>query len=376
MKIQFRFIFLILFALIGCKEHLKVNKIIFDHLNADSIVIINTSNLELNPSLIKTFESKGVEYISYLNTKHDSILLFSLKNTNNYRSIKINCQSNKLIDYKIKSFDSIYVLMDDNDLILTSNTKTLIKYKIKDSIEIYKNNYTVNAFYDYPLEIQNDTVFLYFFPNNPIIKTNEWNNYFKTKRDHLLKIDHGNIHVINNFGAYPSEFYKDNYYIFSPIRTLTPNSLIYSLPNSNKINVIDLKSGKSSIITLETNGFKDNISFSKSKINDFNYISLYLTENDRFGLLKYDKFNNKFIRVLEKKTNYINTDGTINKWIDKPFSLLIYDCNFKLEKEIEFPGKTFDFRNILVFSDGIYLQKVDNFENKNKEIIYAKVKIN
>lgn len=325
-----------------------------------------------NPLFLKIFfDSKSdKEYIVYYNEEVSAIKFYELNDTL-VRNEFIIEKNRKLLDYFVITLDSVCVLSKNNHVSIYSAFKKY-HYAIEDSIPVFHNKYSLSAFYEYPLSISNNELLIYNFPKHPLNSEEKLVEYFKSQRDIHLKLVNDKLVVVGLSGIYPKSFYENNFYIYSPIRTIGKNNLIYSFPCSEEIFTYDTNKREYETIKLQASNFDKNEYFIKDKVFDYNYIGKYLTENDRFGVMVYSSTQKKYFRILTHGIAFENMDGTINKFIDKPFSILIYGDEFSFEQEITFPAKEYDLRTIYLTKDNFLIPK----KNENKLYTLAAFKFN
>ena len=85
------------------------------------------------------------------------------------------------------------------------------------------------------------------------------------------------------------------------------------------------------------------------------YIEEYFVEETRYYRIIFDGYRNLYYRVVLHGIPYRNGDGTKNLYQDKPFSILILNENFQTLCEYSFPAKTYDFRNMVVTNEGLWI---------------------
>lgn len=297
-----------------------------------------------------------------------SILEYSFS-TKKILKIKLPRHQGEIIDFFPVNNDSIYYLTDNNIIILSD---TVGNQKHIWSIKGLGQNY-INIFSEFPFVVNKNKAYFYQYPDLIVNTPKNLAIYLETNRETIYDLEKDSI-ISNDYGTYPNDLKKNNKYIFNPIRTIAKNdNLVYSFPHSDSIYICDYLNKKNRSTAVHSSKFSENSLFDFSKINDLNYISKYLTENSRYGLMIYDKYRQKYYRVLNHYIEYYNGDNTINKWIDKPWTLIILNEKFEKIKEIEFPGKKFDFTTIIPTDMGVLIGDykafiIDNSKEKKYEI--------
>lgn len=327
-------------------------------------------NNNYNPALFKYYfdEQNKAEYFVWYNEKDSSIDFSNVNDTIVTHSIKMHKLLTKFSDFAPYSLDSIIIFnYPKNFNVISSNGEYF--YEVTDSIPDYHNHFDLNTLALYPLTIIDKDIFVYNFPDEVLDNPNKLQKYFSTPRDTRLTILNNNIKISGLYGNYPDYYKNNSNYVYSPVRTVGENAkLIYSFDDIEDIFIYDIHSGKYETKKLEVPFFKKNQVFDQSKSTDFNYISKYYTENDRFVNMIYDKYRNLYYRILSKSIKYENNDGTINRAQDKPFSILIYDNHFNFIKEITFPSRKYNFTTIYVTKDNVKMFTSNEYEIKNRQI--------
>ncbi|MBA3986330.1 MAG: DUF4221 family protein [Flavobacteriales bacterium] len=213
------------------------------------------------------------------------------------------------------------------------------------------------------IEYQDGKCFIFHYPEFAVLEPEFRKRYFNTPIE--LTIDLKERKVINFTGKFPEYFQEKEYYVFNSTRALNKKKLIYSFANDNDLYVYNQGIEK---ISVKSNFFEQSPTFDYHQYAfDYKKIEQYLVENFRYDIISFDPFRKQYYRVCLHKTNYENSNGTINKFVDKPFSIMVLDEKFNLIKEVVFPKAEFDFTKIFVVKEGLMFSK--SHPMKNDEFI-------
>jgi hypothetical protein len=268
--------------------------------------------------------------------------------------------------------DNLYFLSTANEIVQTDlKGNPVNKYQI----DLDSAHY-ISCFYEFPFVVQDSLAFFYSYPSQTLTSPKNIKSYYESFRETVFNMSSKKI-TQNNSGGYPKEFLTNTYYAFNPIRTVNnQNQIIYTYPNLADIYIYNYLDKTTSQKTVSSADFKKNKDFDFKRINDYNYISEYLTENSRFGRILFNSFNGKYYRVLAPEQKYSNKKGTVTKWIDKPFIIQVLDKDLNLIKEHFFSGTTFNYTAILPDKDGLLMATYNSVINRsNASKSYVKVKL-
>jgi hypothetical protein len=352
-----------LLTILACHNSTEV-PIDYLHFLKDSIALNKYASNNFSILLFKYFEDvkNKNEYFTYYNENTKSIDFTSIKDSSIVKKIDTELMD-EVNDYVLVSLDSIILFNNSerNFVILSSTTNST--FEIADTIPVYKNEFELNTFYNYPLTVINDELLIYNFPYEVLNKKSKFDKYYSTLRDVHLKLNENGFSISHLSGKYLENMSAFTHHVFSPTRTIGKNNtIIYSFEDSKKILVYDNSIHTNKEIELLSPGFRENEIFDQEKTTDHNYQQEYFIKNDRFNLLTYDKFNDQYYRILGKGINFKNNDRTINN--DKPFIIFVYDSNFNLIKEISFPPNKYNAYTIFCTKNLTYLITRNDEENQ------------
>ncbi len=98
---------------------------------------------------------------------------------------------------------------------------------------------------------------------------------------------------------------------------------------------------------------KDVRPFPSDSITHFAFVSKYAVTEFRYLRILYDPYRKLYLRIVGHSQKYENTDGSLNAWIDRSWSVMVYNSDLNLLAEIPFEAKKFDLRDIFVTKKGL-----------------------
>lgn len=357
MKILIPFFLLIL--LFSCNKSQNNNEILYNQFVKDSITLDIDNQLYVS-SIKKTFNIKQNNFLSVLDNKNNALYIYDAK-TFNLIFIKeniLNCE--KIIDYDIHNFDTIYLLKNNNLLELTDSSFIPNKqhYINETSIE-FSDKYELFCSIDRPLIIKGEYAYIFHYPTTVLNTKEKIFNYFTKKLELKINID-DNVKIDSYSGFFP-QIYKNNiYYSYNPYRVFNDNYEIFSFNICDTVFLVNDKSKITKVVS--SNYYTKRDVFDFAKINDFNYIKKYFVENPNYEQLLYDKYRKQYYRICKHSLNYENKDGSINIPGDERWSLIVTDSNFNIKNEVLF-NSNFSRHDILITIDGVLIK--NNTENEN-----------
>lgn len=325
---------------------------------SDTLLIDIDSDLKAS-SLFSITDINSEEYICSLFSNY-----FHLYNLNNGESwIKINFLKygpigvGKIENGLIYNWDSVFlstrnakggVLLTDtsNSYIRFINLTTKLKKRTKSSI--YKCDY-------YDIEFQNSSLFLKLMHNvNPsIVKSWNYSNglFYDTKDDNLIETD----------------FFPKNYWIkntcssvnYKPSRIINKLGVeVYSFPHFDSV-------------FLYKNGQLLDAKFIPFSNNNPSFSQYYSVESIKLNTIEshqllYDWNNDivfRLIKYANRSIDVVNSSAE-KKALNGFFSIQIIDSSFNLIGEVDFPAKTYDYRNTFASKKGLLI----SLNNENNPV--------
>jgi len=330
-------------------------------IGVDSL-LINGHKIDRNTSSVFSGSNISKNYISYL--APDGIIIYSLVGNRyiEHKVIPIK-QYDNVLSYYILSLDSIYVLNSGNEINLLNGEGKLIK-------TTSVNKWILSGM-ECPLIGDSHHLYMYYFPMNRLNTLAKTLAYFKRHLELVIdKADFGKID--DSIGICPEKYLTKYYYDNVPWRAeISDFKMAYSFAGQNELIVYNFKTRTYSTPSMQSKSFRENneFDFSKTTNQDYQYVTKYLVENDRYGSIIYDKYRNKVYRVCTHGVTFEKKDSTVNTIKDKEWSLIVSNPDFKIEKELVFPGGLYDLNHIYVTNQGVLVKK-QNIGYNDKVWVY------
>jgi hypothetical protein len=109
--------------------------------------------------------------------------------------------------------------------------------------------------------------------------------------------------------------------------------------------------------------------FDSKHTTDRSYNDKFDIESGFYENIFYDPYRRLYYRIVTHPQKYINSDSTVNEYFDKSWSIIILNENFNILNEIAMPAKVYDFANIFVAKNGLFISNNNN-NNKNLDKNY------
>ncbi len=331
-------------------------------------ILLDAGSYNYSKSIKKIFSQNGKDFLSVLDVEKGSFQIYEtdslqlIFHTNNLYNPE------RIIDYDIHNFDTIYYLYKENHVILTDTSAVPIKkYIVNAYSEEFFDDYYLYSSQKYPVTVKDSFLYVFHFPYH-LIDTNKKLEQYYSKRLELKICLKDTPAVCEYKGKYPKIYFRNFYNSFNPYRTFTNSAEIFSYEISDSIYVYR----NDSLIekSIRSNYYNKRKAFDFSKIHDFNYIKKYRVENPNYEQLIFDRYTNRLYRICKHATNYKKNDGTLNIPGDENWSIVVTDEAFNEIKEIVFESE-YSRSSILVTQSGVLIQKKTNTdENKINFIRY------
>jgi hypothetical protein len=319
---------------------------------------INTSDIP--PMYSFYFDDDDQEYLAAYHYGGD-IALHDIPGGKLVEKINLNAfdsTGNKLVQFYIHNRDSVFILTANTNLVYCINFAGIINnHWYFDAPFGQNDDYLITSHYDYPLLYQDGKLYVSQSPELDSLgfDSTSWHEFFSYPPCVSLNLK-DSLPLPKNLAPYPDSYRKGSlYYSFLPAYTVNEDGqVIVSYQPKDELFVYD-ENGL--VLKKKTNAshWRAPTPFQANNFFDYEYIERYLCTESRYSKILYDKYKDQYYRVLQHASEYINEDGTLNTWIDKPWSILVLDRNFDLIQEFVFPPKMYDFRLIHVTRDGLLL---------------------
>ncbi|MDI9319244.1 MAG: hypothetical protein QM530_02105 [Phycisphaerales bacterium] len=256
--------------------------------------------------------------------------------------------------FVIKSKDSFYYVLDDNRLVTCFNKKQKI-YDLSPIINSIDSNLTTQTRIE--LQITNDTIVTsvrsFTGSNDTIPSRQDVLSYY----DIFYKIDHDSIKYIGKYNPNRENIIGQDFYTHLGRNRLVVNSskILYAYEYRDSLLVYDFNQNALKYSPINTSNFKKNEPFDNKRFGDADYTKRYLYAQTRFTFLFYDKHQSLVYHFLKHKGEYVTKEGEKNAYYDMPFSLLVYDKDLKLQKELLLGVKKYWPLKTFITNDGLYI---------------------
>jgi len=352
----------ILSLLFSCNKSQNNNEILYKQFIKDSIRL-DIDNRIYNNSIKKTFNIKQNYYLSLLDKGNSTLYIYNVK-TFSLIYIKkniLNCE--KIIDYDIHNFDTIYVLKNKNLLELTDTSFIPHKqYYVNDTSVEFNNKYELSCSIDRPLMIKGKYAYIFHYPTTILNTKEKIYNYLTKKLELKINIA-DNAKIVSYSGFFPKIYKKNTFNSYNPYRIFNDNYEIFSFNICDTVFLVNNKSKITKVVA--SNYYTKRDIFDFSKVTNFNYVKKYFVENPNYEQLLYDKYRKQYYRICKHRLNYENKDGSVNIPGDENWSLIVTDSNFHIQNEILF-NSNYSRRDILITIDGVLIK--NNNEDKTTKL--------
>lgn len=375
MKLIFKIITtLILLIIFSCSE----NKHKFSLRIADKISInaLDSTNGKYYYESIYYDKLTHKEYFLWLNNLSNSIDFFSIDNGKFRFCITIN-KSNKINEYYIKNLDSIFILYAGKNIIGLYNRKG-------DLLSEYNFNRFMKDSIFFHSSISLESPFLFKFNNfyfdiTPF-KSIDVKKYLRLPKLAIINIEKEHVLSVLKTVYFPKKYLDSiDYNFYTPSYCLSKDGkIIVSFEVSHKIYIYNSQNG-SLIKTVQTkskylNKFNGKNKFTSSNLKDdfkFQIVSPH------YSGIYYDEYRNYYYRVAIHKQKLIDKHNLPNHTGSNPWSIIIFDENFKKLSEIFIEGKKY-FPHIFITKKGLLLLNLKKYYAKqpNKYFDFDLLEIN
>jgi len=370
-------LFSVLFIINSCNcefENSNIDKTSSINYMQTSLAIKDTIVIKLNNITNYTYSFvyqniEGDEYISQINKDKNICVLYNLHSTYSkmQKFISYGAQGLGQVRFaKYINWDSIFVIRyrTTEVYLIDSSNNILNKYDINNISSKYRVlNISANSKFE--LICQKGNLYLEGIPPAKVFSKEYWK--FPTG----IKYNIASNLAYNYTGIYP-EIYNTGIcfgtYNFSPNRVLSNDGKeVYSFSMDNRLFVYKDTSLLGAYSVKSKHDFEDAPVPSK-KLTGYNFNDdwLYEVQRGSYKKLIYDQYKNLIYRIVALPAEPYDADGFKTEIRDKPFSIQIIDSSFRLIGEVDFPAKTYDYRNTFASKKGLLIS-LNNENNPSLE---------
>lgn len=303
-----------------------IRPMLLDHIGKDAIFTYNTSlnNIEIfNKTISDTFilnKSIDVSYeynkVYFHNT--DSIFLFH-KRSGRFKIINANGHlvDSFLVPLLIDSTPFSIYYNSSHNIICSNNLLYLTVYPVVGLIDFYR----------YPTEIKYD-----------LITHKIQSHYLKFPDNYVVGREWGGIGRSNSKCIGRDGIIVHSFSVFEPLITILNGKIqLQKIANSNYL------------INFPPKYYNDSFS------NDSKYVFTYAASIGYYPDLFYDKYRNYYCRVVAHDNSINQKANMIPDYLDRTWSIMLYDQNFKFLGETFYEGGKYDFHHIMATELGLWV---------------------
>lgn len=126
---------------------------------------------------------------------------------------------------------------------------------------------------------------------------------------------------------------------------------------------------------INTPNFKPNDPFDNKMLADADYTARYIFAQSRLYFLKFDATQGLVYQFLKHSGEYVTNDGEKNAFYDMPFSLLVYDKDLNLQKELLLGVKKYWPLKTFITNDGLYIAAHKSSQKNEDKVLFYKFRI-
>lgn len=353
---------ILILILISCnKQEKEVNKNNYDY----GLELIKKDSIKTDSTLRPLYYRSQYLWDSH-NLIHangpDKLVLLDftnnlIKNKITYDKSGINNVNNAHQNYYYHNKDSIFLISNQKKMYVTNNNAEIVNSFRFDSISDLSNKFgepmvamgTSNAVYE------NSKLSFITYPQSPEnMRKSIDDPVFVTLNLKTEKLVKGNLEY-----KYSVEYDKLQHpYFIEPLAI-----------KSNKSDLVILFKTDNHFIVIENNKIEKKVKFKSDYFSEYpkmegkNEIPTFPIESYSNQKLLFDQINEKYYLFISHYMDYKNsTTGNINTTDNKPFSILVFDDNFKKILERKFKGEKYNIHMSFISKNGLYLS-LNNPEN-------------
>lgn len=353
----FKYLIIPIIFFISCNSKIEI-KYIDDFAISEKKFDIDSNTNYFFLNLDYYFSDKGRQYFFNLDENNSSLVMYDYISANRIKKIKI---PSNIMGFLVHSLDSIFLLTYMDNILYLSDTSGVIKnrwylsFHIHDSIkyEAWANNFM-------RLHYINNKLYLYTLP---MVKLKD-----KVKFPVLTIFTFlGDSIIAEKKLLYFTKKYFDFKYMtyFPYISVNHDNDIIVSYEIEDSLYVINNKYLENKYFS--KSNFIDSFKvFDNDKWINKQYNKNYHIEAPTYGQVIYDKYRKLYYRIVKHSQLALNKDGSKNDFFDRSWSILVFDSNFKLLKEVYMHPKKYRFNDLILTIDGLLISNCnENDSNFN-----------
>ena len=321
--------------------------------------------------LYKTFiyEDSKDTYLFSLNDQEFGLDVFDLKKSNFKNHIKLFLNGSESVgevyDYYVHNLDSIFLIGPYQVSLINYEGVLLKKMKINISEATDKHIYSSGSLGEHRI---------FYFEENLYSRLSyqinrEEKGYYMGPIEVKISL---NTEANQAVDIYYSSLYQDgtDYFGFLsyPNCTFFKGKLIYNFPAEPNVYVYNLNNKEQSIYGGKSKYFNTPVAQSLLRSEfDGSRLLEHWVKNPAYLEIIPDKYKNLYYRIQAHPISYLNIENEPNTWLDKEFSLTIFDQKFQIIDEIKLDNRIYYPKEAFVTSEGIWISKETSNNVNNEE---------
>lgn len=332
----------------------------------------------------------GQEYFACISRERDAIEVqplngdpyFTIRPDSFYTADSSKWPFELLFCHKIVSWDSIFLLDRDGVNIHMCDTSGHISttWQVTSS-SCPDAPFKLRSFSFSSLQVIDHALYATYLPFPP---SGEQSDIFSCNAIAKVELppNGGETRVSVVFGPYSNVYTKPEVgygmtgYIpsFTPIPDRPDNAFILSFPKDHRMFRVNERLSVEAIPA--RSDFVNNMNVYEGNLQDVRYNQKYETEEPRYWQVMYDPYREQYYRIVLHRQKYAN-DIRVNQFHEKPWSIMVFDKNFRKLGEDNFPAKKFFPEDLFVGKEGLYVSNaaVEKGGKINKYLSFTLFKV-
>jgi len=379
---------MVVFTLFILSCNYKLNKSEYIFVPIDTIIFPVKNPIRINS---RYNNRTCTNYISFIDVGNMNIFLIT-NDSNNNRTEHIFCYKNAIRNFKKENFNLFYFFKDTSSVyillknpIFPGNIKqSIVQIDSKGKFRTLKIWNSSNEIYyiqppNKPFNFTDTNIFIATCFHEAKLGTPSLNDYqtnldsrkkvFSQPPTLLFEINDSICKIIKEYGSYPKTLLDTTIHIYNYFPDYTicnSDAVVFLYRNMDTLYLT--KKNKTIKYAFKSKYKHCNPKFDMKKLFNYNYINKYACESSKPMYIKYEPKNNRLYLIYTKYQKFENKDGTINKAINNPFSIIVFDSLFNNIGEFNISNEYSKF-NSFPTSKGFALRNT-KLSNKNKKATY------
>lgn len=368
-------------ALFSCNKSPKIISTLTLEQSKAITIPINSKSGDF--SLLNQYYNSGtgIEYLIHINpfpSNPNYLFLDNISSPNSPIRLEFPVEGpngiGSMTDFYFHNFDSIFVVdrYAYSLSLVDSSANLLRKYRLNHSQSNYPGDESVLPYFTSNSQAIKRGEILY-LPGIPDKESFE-SGYSKHNLLMVLNLDTGELtYMLGYPSKYKSGFWGGYDHIIPSIsETDDLNKLLISYPIDDSVYIFDLSKQELSPAFYAKSNLLDDINPAPRFAMDRESVISYQYGTDRYFSLFFDSYRKEYYRFVYKAypeealQNMLNRTAQTRIVNDK--SLMRFDENFNLIKELKLPSTVTGVDDFISIKSGVYLRLYENNENSKKFI--------